>query len=359
MVLKPQRIHVRFVGAEGGYQSIETQAVRIHKSLERWGGDRVESHLSLLPQDFFKRHGLFRQAPLRDMQGLIEGMQIIIVVKSSLFRGLLEVAQRFKEMCRQRGALLASNPCDGPGADTGDTSDVFSEETADYVLAVSRLQKEALSLSRPADEVLLVGHASRLETSNRLEHRKTVKKVIWENPIHHNPHFDPRKVGMPRKKYEEFEDALKKLLANRGVQLTFIDAWRETQSYEEWEKMMLDSDIAIELKALGNQYVDYQAQKPAVKVLNYMALGLPVICDPLPAYRDLGEDEKELLFADSLEGWEQKLTRLIDDFGLRARLGEAARKAAERYSIENVTRRYMDFFGIMVEKPAPGLCRAK
>src|SRR5439155_18440728 len=82
MLSKPQRIHVRFVGAEGSYQSIETQAVRIHKSLERWGGDRVESHLSLLPQDFFKRHGLFRQAPLRDMKGLIEGMQIIIVVKS-------------------------------------------------------------------------------------------------------------------------------------------------------------------------------------------------------------------------------------------------------------------------------------
>src|SRR5262245_29093588 len=89
MFLKPHKINVRFVGVQGSYQSIETQAVRIHKSLERWGGEAVKSHLSLLPQDFFKRHGLFRQAPLKEMQGLIEGMQIIIVVKSSLFRGFL------------------------------------------------------------------------------------------------------------------------------------------------------------------------------------------------------------------------------------------------------------------------------
>jgi hypothetical protein len=333
--------------------------VRIHKSLERWGGSRVKSHLSLLHQDFFKRRGLFRQAPLKDMEGLLEGMHIIIVVKSSLFRSFLAVAQRFKEMLHQRGGVLVSNPCDGPAADTGDTTDVFSEETADYVLAVSRLQKEALCVLRPADEILLVAHASRLETSRRLDPRKTVRKVIWENPIHHNPRFDPRKVGMPREKYQEAEDALKKILSERGAQLVFIDAWRETQSYEEWEKMMLDSDIAIELKALGNQYVDYQAQKPAVKVLNYMSLGLPVICDSLPAYRDLGEDGKELLFADSLDQWRSQLTRLLDDAELRMRLGEAARKAAAPHSIENVTRRYMDFFEIMLRQPAPGLCRAK
>src|SRR6266850_4609324 len=102
-------MHVRFVGAEGSYQSIETQAVRIHKSFERWGGKRVTSHLSLLSQDFFKRRGLFRQAPHKEMQKLVQGMQIIIVVKTSLFREFLEAAPRFKDMCRQHGALLVSN----------------------------------------------------------------------------------------------------------------------------------------------------------------------------------------------------------------------------------------------------------
>ena len=117
---------------------------------------------------------------------------------------------------------------------------------------------------------------------------------------------------------------------------------------------MLDADIAIECKALGSQYIDYQSQKPAVKVLNYMSLGLPVVCDSLPAYRDLGEEGKELLFADTLEEWRSQLTRLLDDLDLRVRLGEAARKAAEPYSIDRVCERYMDFFERITSGPAVG-----
>lgn len=343
-------IAVRFIGAQGGYQSIETQAVRIHRGLVRSGGDRVRSDLRLLPQDAFRRRGLFRRPPIREMAALLDDIDVLVVVKSSLFRGLLEVAPRLREMCRERNVVLVSNPCDGPGADTGDTSDPFSEDIADYTLALSRLQKEALAATRPEDEVLFVGHASRTETSKCVTPRSEVRQVIWENPIHHNPRYDQRKVGMPRERYQELEDVLSALVSSRGASLVFIDAWRETQSYAEWERMMLESDIAVECKALGSQYVDYQAQKPAVKVLNYMSLGLPVVCDSLPAYRDLGENEKELLFADTVEEWKAQVARLLDDYDLRARLGEAARKAAETFSIENTCERYVGFFEMMVSR---------
>lgn len=337
-------VAVRFVGAQGGYQSIETQAVRIHRSLERWGADRVKSHLSLLPQDYFRPRGLFRRPPLRAMEELLAGVQVLVIVKWSLFHGFLSVARRLRDLCHARGVALVSNPCDGPGAEGGDTKDAFSEEIADWVFALSRVQEEMLSKSRQGKGVLYVGHASRAEGTRYLVPRPEVRQVVWENPVHHNPRYDQRKVGMPREKYQELEDMLTELLRSRGASLVFIDAWRETQSYEEWERIMLSSDVAIECKALGRQYIDYQAQKPAVKVLNYMSLGLPVICDSLPAYRDLGQDGKELLFADSLEEWRAQMTRLLDDYELRVRLGEAARKAAEPYRIENVTRRYIEFF---------------
>lgn len=347
-------IDVRFVGADGKFQSIETQAVRIHQSLERFGGDSVRSRLTLLPQDAFQRRGILRRLPRKALEGLIQETRILVVVKSSLFRDFLEAAPVLKKLCLERGVLLLSNPCDGPGADGGDTSDVFSEEIADYVLAVSRLQKEALAARRPADEVLLVEHASRLETARRVHARPVVRKVIWENPVHHNPRYDARKAGMPREKYQELEDLLQEILRSRGAELLFIDAWRETQTYEEWERMMLEADIGIECKALGSQYVDYQSQKPAVKVLNYMSLGLPVICDSLPAYRDLGESERDLLFADTLDEWRAQLTRLLDDPQLRARLGESAHRTAARWSIENVSKRYLEFFKAIVAKPAAG-----
>jgi hypothetical protein len=347
-------ISVRFVGAEGKFQSIETQAVRIHANLDRAAAGSVRSQLSLLPQDFFLRRGLLRRAPVREMQALLEGVQVLVVVKSSLFRDFLKAAPALKDLCGKRGVVLVSNPCDGPGADAGDTADVFTEEVADYALAVSRLQAEAIAKRRPAEEVLLVAHASRLETRNRLEPRPVVRKVIWENAIHRNPRYDERKAGMPREKYQELEDMIRAILRERGAELVFIDAWRETQGYEEWERMMLDSDIAIECKALGNEYVDYQSQKPAVKVLNYMSLGLPVVCDSLPAYRELGEDGKELLFADSLDEWRAQLTRLLGDRELRVRLGEAARKAAEPYGIDNICKRYARFFEMMVNRSHAG-----
>lgn len=343
-------IRIRFIGAAGKYQSIETQAVRIHESLGRFGAGVVESELILLPQERFVRKGIFKKIPLKAMEELVAGIDALVVVKSSLFKDFVKVAPTLHGLCRQRGVVLFSNPCDGPGADGGDTRDIFSEEVADYVFAVSRLQKEAIAERRKADEVLLVEHASRLETTRRIQYRHPVRKVIWENAIHRNPRYDQRKVGMPRERYQELEDTLQAILRERGAEIVFIDAWRETQTYAEWEAMMLDSDIGIECKSLGSEYVDYQSQKPAVKVLNYMALGLPVICDSLPAYKDLGADGKELLFADTIEDWRRQMLRLLDDAPLRQRLGESAHEAAQRYSIENVTKRYIEFFTEAVEK---------
>lgn len=351
---KPQMIQVRFVGADGQFQSIETQAVRIHANLERASGARVRSDLKLVSQDHFRRRGLLRRAPVQEMEALLEGTQVLVVIKSSLFRDFLRSAPRLKALCEERGVVLVSNPCDGPGADSGDTADVFTEEIADYAFAVSRMQAEAISRRRRAEEVLLVAHASRLETGNCVEYRDKVRQVIWENAIHHNPHYDARKVGMPRERYQELEDMLKSILRERGVELVFIEAWRETQTYAEWERMLLESDIAIECKALGSQYVDYQSQKPAVKVLNYMSLGLPVVCDSLPAYRELGKDGQHLLFANTQEEWRAQILRLLDDKDLRRRLGEAARQVTGPFSIDNICRRYADFFESMVQRKLAG-----
>lgn len=347
-------IHVRFVGAEGKFQSIETQAVRIQSHLERVAPGRIRASLALVPQEHFRRKGLLRRAPLQQIEALVDGVDVIVIVKSSLFKDFLQVAPTLKAVCQKRGVIIASNPCDGPGADSGDTADEFTERIADYALAVSRLQAEAIGKKRPAAEVLLVAHASRLETRCAVTHRDVVRQVIWENAIHHNPRYDARKVGMPREKYVELEELIRGLLRERGAELVFIEAWRETQTYAEWEKMMLASDIAIECKALGHQYVDYQSQKPAVKVLNYLSLGLPVVCDSHPAYRELGENGKQLLFADTLEEWRLQLTRLLDRPTLRLELGEAAKQAAEPFSIDNTARRYVEFFEGMVQRHRNG-----
>ena len=352
-------IEVRFIGAEGGYQSIETQAIRIQRELALSAPERVRTHLTLLPQNFFQPRGLLRRLPWKAMpwkamESLCAGMDFVVVVKSSLFWDFTKVASRFREMCHAAKCRLISNPCDGPGADGGDTRDPFSEEIADAVIAISRQQYDDLVSVRHDGRVRLLEHASRLEKDVRIEVRPTVERVVWENPVHHNPRYDPRKAGGSRESLQALEDMLQETAAAHGVELIFIDAWRQTQSYPEWERILLSADIAVECKALHRAYVHYQMQKPAVKVLNYLSLGLPVICDSVPAYLDLGEDDHEMLFADDLETWKSQFTRLLTEPDLRQRLSDAGWRAAQPFQIGQVCARYLEFFEeVLGRRPAP------
>ena len=69
------------------------------------------------------------------------------------------------------------------------------------------------------------------------------------------------------------------------------------------------------------------------KILQYMAVGLPVVASPVGIVPDYIRDGENGFLADTPREWVEKLTRLIDDPALRCRLGAAARTTiAEHYS---------------------------
>lgn len=77
--------------------------------------------------------------------------------------------------------------------------------------------------------------------------------------------------------------------------------------------------------------------KCGLKVLQSMALGLPVVTSPTGAHLDLVEDGVTGRFADGDDAWLEALGALLGDPAARARLGGAARAAVEaRYSVEAV-----------------------
>ena len=212
------------------------------------------------------------------------------------------------------------------------------------------MQAQDLRTVRPQQQIALIGHASRVESESQpVTMREKVSTVIWENPVHYNPGQVAETLGGDASEFEQLEASIRTLCENNGSQLNTIKAWNPPQKYPAWERAMRDTDIAIECKALNYQHTRYQKQKPAVKVLNYLSLGLPVICDSLPAYRELGDDGEVLLFADSIDEWKEKLTLLIGDYGLRKRLASAGLHTARAYSIENICARYREFFQGIVE----------
>ncbi len=75
--------------------------------------------------------------------------------------------------------------------------------------------------------------------------------------------------------------------------------------------------------------------KCGMKAIQYMGVGLPVVVSPVGANRTIVEDGVNGFHATDEAQWIESMGRLLDDSGLRARLGARARRTVEAsYSAE-------------------------
>ncbi len=75
--------------------------------------------------------------------------------------------------------------------------------------------------------------------------------------------------------------------------------------------------------------------KCGFKLLQYMAVGKPVVCSPVGVNRDIVQPDINGYWASNDEEWQDNLLKLIEDKTLRQRMGKAARVTIEEhYSLE-------------------------
>jgi glycosyltransferase involved in cell wall biosynthesis len=75
------------------------------------------------------------------------------------------------------------------------------------------------------------------------------------------------------------------------------------------------------------------SRRTHLKVRQYMGLGIPCVVSPLGVNRELIEDGENGFLVTTEDQWVDRLTRLLDDSALRARIGAAGRRTIEqRYS---------------------------
>ena len=338
-------IRVHFLAPQIPLPSIETQAIRLHRGLCEFQPDRIQAEITFLPP------GATAETLASETAGWMPAADILVVVKHHLFENFERASRDLVRAAREHGTLIVSHPCDGVEKGTSSGFGEFTATQSDAVLVLSTAQHEALRRVRAAGDIYQLGHASRVEGHvARCPVGERVENVIWENPVHYNPVEipDPER----RKPYRELENLIRGISERHGARLTIVSAWYPPQPYENWLQTLSTADIAVECKALDRTHAPAQSQKPAVKVLNYLSLGLPVVCDSLPAYRELGEDDQQLLFADTLEEWERQLTRLMEDRALRERLSRSGYQVAQSHRIENVCADLADIFQALVEKRA-------
>lgn len=87
---------------------------------------------------------------------------------------------------------------------------------------------------------------------------------------------------------------------------------------------------------------DFTRGKGGYKLLQYMAMGLPVVASPVEINRELVDDGENGFCANSAADWVQTLSLLIEDVELRTRLGMAGRKKmACDFSLQKSSQRLL------------------
>jgi glycosyltransferase involved in cell wall biosynthesis len=85
--------------------------------------------------------------------------------------------------------------------------------------------------------------------------------------------------------------------------------------------------------------------KCGLKVLQYMAAGLPVVCNPVGVHVEMIRHGETGYLAETAAQWVEAIGRLAHDPALRLRMGEAGRRLVQAgYSAEGGARRWLVLF---------------
>ena len=135
-----------------------------------------------------------------------------------------------------------------------------------------------------------------------------------------------------------------KLIANRFPKFGRLPVeprpWAEDTEAEE----IASADIGISWIPDD----DWSRGKCGLKVLQYMAAGLPVVANPVGLHATLIRHGETGFLARTAEEWVSAIRRLSDDPDLRRKMGTAGRWQVEsEYSVEAGARRWLDLLGSM------------
>ncbi len=136
-------------------------------------------------------------------------------------------------------------------------------------------------------------------------------------------------------------DYLRPAIEAAGYQLKVMSEWDNADvkwDITTWPDEMCKADVI-----LCPQRVDVQPGKSHVKAVTAMALGLPVICSPLQAYKEIITHGKNGFIADSKEQWKEALIALRD-VNQRRTIGKAGKKSVQQFHVKQNVKNYETLF---------------
>ncbi|MEE8224236.1 MAG: glycosyltransferase family 4 protein [candidate division NC10 bacterium] len=147
------------------------------------------------------------------------------------------------------------------------------------------------------------------------------------------------------------DTTLRFLLSQHALFRRITQIWPEVRlriicnRFPEWEDVPLEKIVwspGIERRALVESDIGispmpdtpFTRGKCGLKLIQFMATGLPVVTTPVGSHTEIVEDEINGFLAEGEEDWLKAIGRLVEDRALRKRLGLAGRKRVEeRYDV--------------------------
>lgn len=97
---------------------------------------------------------------------------------------------------------------------------------------------------------------------------------------------------------------------------------------------LADITAVMDIGLVPLDRIPFNEAKSHVKGMEYAACGIPCVATPTESYRHWVEDGVNGFLASGERVWRQRLDELVDDAGLRERMGRSARAKAERNTIQ-------------------------
>ncbi len=84
--------------------------------------------------------------------------------------------------------------------------------------------------------------------------------------------------------------------------------------------------------------------KSMIKIMEYAALGIPVVCSPVMPYKEAKSSNAHLLFADTFEQWYNKIKQLIENSLLRDEIVKKNRDWVSQFWIQDNVQKIFDIY---------------
>jgi glycosyltransferase involved in cell wall biosynthesis len=150
--------------------------------------------------------------------------------------------------------------------------------------------------------------------------------IGWIGLAYNLPYIHER-AGILQKLRKEIGEFVLTVISSKGVELDGVEVIFKQWNYNNEVKEIRSLDIGI--MPLADD--EWAKGKCGLKVLQYMACGVPVVASPVGVNREIIRDDENGFLAATDKEWLEKLSLLAQDEAMRRRLGQKGRETVEKH----------------------------